>query len=345
MEWIPCEELTGTLGNREGHCATSLREIETKEEWVLCVGGYCEGERDALVIGSKVHQLPQLHWITLSSDTSWFECDGASLTRITDTSAYVFGGLDAAMDRTNRIIELSLHHTENENESKSENSPLLNTREVQTTGDIPLPRTQHSAAATGTNFIIFGGETDSAEQTNELYVLNINTLIWKHIRTTTIAPTPRLLSGPLLFLSSFICVLYGGAHFVKGDIKSLDDVWICDFSRENVWTKIENNSEDNIFPRSNGHAGGVFRKKDGNIAVFVGGKDAAEGCDKVKQIQEINADKNCFHLNMVDPILNGIDGPHWRYTPAVVETPSGLLLLGGQCRHPQDVAAFLLKSM
>ncbi|KEG15343.1 hypothetical protein DQ04_00101100 [Trypanosoma grayi] len=344
MEWVPCEEQVGTLGCREGHCATCLLESGTGEAWVLCVGGYCDGERDGAVIASKVSALPALRWVTLSRGTACFECDGASLTRAGGDAAavaYLFGGLDAAMDRCNRLVCLSLQH--------AEGGPTLSAVALQALGDIPPPRTQHSAGGTGTHLFVFGGETDDAEQNNDLYQLSLDRLVWTCVRVGPKVPPPRLLAGPLVFVSSQVCVLYGGAHFINGDIKSLDDVWALDVSSGGEWSQLRSDVDDkdggdSIFPRSNGHAGGLLRCRDGIAAVFVGGKDAAEGCDKAKQVELSNIAGGRSYLSLVEPALTGsTEGPHWRYTPAVAETRCGLVLLGGQCRHPQEVTTFLLR--
>ncbi|KAF5220734.1 putative Galactose oxidase, central domain containing protein [Trypanosoma cruzi] len=338
MEWIPCKERVGTLGAREGHCATCLLDPATGEEWVMCVGGYCEGERDGIVMISKVFPQPVLCWITVAEHLPCFECDGASLTRVGNpTEAYMFGGLDANLNRCNRLFRVGLDFTDR--------LPTLDVKDLQTTGSIPPPRTQHSAGGTATYLFVFGGEKDGADQSNDMYMLDTVTLLWKCIKTEAPVPPPRLLAGPLLFISSHVCVLYGGAHFVNGDIKSLNDVWFCDLSSACTWTQLEVNVADEnvVFPRSNGHAGGLFREEEKVTAVFVGGKDAVEGCDKVKQVCWCKSGEGLLQLRLVEPTLRCREGPHWRYTPAVVETHQGILLLGGQCRHPQDVVAFYLK--
>lgn len=338
MEWAACEEQVGTLGHREGHCAVCLPVPGTEETWVLCVGGYCDGGRDGSVIASDIALLPALRWSTIAHNTEWFECDGASLTRAGDTpAAYLFAGLDAEMELCRRLIRMTLR--------RGEDTPVLGAEELQTTGDVPSPRARHSAGATATHLFVFGGETDVAEQTNDAYLLNLGTLVWTCVKAGPSVPTPRLLAGPLVFLSPHVCVLYGGAHFMKGDIRSLSDVWCCDLSSGAEWTLLQGggDGESSLFPRSNGHGAGLFRGKDGDSVLFLGGKDVAEGCDKVKQVRRCAASGREFFTRLVVPAASGGRCPHWRYTPAVAETPRGLLLLGGHCRHPQEVAAFLLR--
>ncbi|RNF27498.1 uncharacterized protein Tco025E_00234 [Trypanosoma conorhini] len=338
MEWIPCEEQAGRLGFREGHCATCLLDPATGEEWVMCVGGYCEGERDGSAMVSKVSQLPVLCWITVADHLPCLECDGASLTRVGNApAAYMFGGLDADMNLCNRLLQVGLNF--------AKGSPSLAVEALQTTGNLPPPRTHHSAGGTAAHLLVFGGETDDAEQTNDMYMLDVTTLVWTRIKTESPVPPPRLLAGPLLFVSPQVCVIYGGAHFVSGDIKSLNDVWSCELSSASVWTQLQGSGAgvEFVFPRSNGHAGALLRGGEETSALFFGGKDAAEGCDKVKQVRWCKSGEGSLQLHLVEPTLRCTEGPHWRYTPVMVETRQGLLLLGGQCRHPQDVAAFLLK--
>ncbi|SCU68140.1 Galactose oxidase, central domain containing protein, putative [Trypanosoma equiperdum] len=340
MEWVPCTEQTGSVGCREGHCATSLQEKSTGEEWVLVVGGYCEGERDGAVMAARADGLPMLRWVRLDKpNMTWFECDGASLTHVTGDTAYFFGGLNEHMNHSNQLLCLSLHQGQQGDLS-------LDVVKVETTGDVPLPRARHSAGSAGRYFVVFGGETEDAEQNNDGYILDTDTMVWTRIPTGHQVPNPRLLAGPLVFYSPHECILYGGAHFVNGDIRSMSDVWNLHIPLGGTWFNVSygDGAPACRFPRSNGHAGGVLGRVGGEtVVVFVGGKDAAEGCDRVKQVQPPKSAEDKFHLRLVDPVLAGGEGPHWRYTPAAVDTRRGVLLLGGQCRHPQEVAAFLLK--
>nr|CCC95510.1 unnamed protein product [Trypanosoma congolense IL3000] len=341
MEWVPCTEEGGSLGIREGHCAASLTAVGGGDEWVLCVAGYCQGERDGAALAARTRDLPLLRWFQLSSPGRVvFECDGASLTRVKSCIAYFFGGLDGDMNYSNRLLGLSLH-------CGTGGAPALQAVELLTSGDVPSPRARHSAGGGENCFVVFGGETDTSEQTNDTYLLNIETFVWTRVEVTGQVPSPRLLAGPLIFLAPHLCVLYGGAYFLNGDIKSLADVWTLRTYPGSAWRPLSGlpGWEDCSFPKSNGHTGGVLSSSGGvTVAAFVGGKDSAEGCDLVKKVRLNSTMEDDLCLCLVRPALPGSEGPHWRYTAAATETVRGLLLLGGQCRHPQDVAAFLLRS-
>ncbi|KAH8616757.1 Galactose oxidase central domain [Trypanosoma vivax] len=342
MEWLPCEERVGSVGSREGHCATCLPSSDSGDEWVLCIGGYCEGQCDGAVLVSRASELPVLRWMRITDgNPTRFQRDGASLARGVGDRAYLFGGVDAEMSFSDSLIVLTLCDAQGD-------APLLQATELRATGDAPSPRARHSAGCTSTHLLVFGGETSSAAQTNDTFRLHLDTLVWQRVVTGPAVPAARLLAGPILFISEWVGVLYGGAHFANGDIKSLNDAWTLNMSGHPTWAQVGVNNTDGHsdypFPRSNGHTGGVLRCSDHHIsAVFVGGKDGCEGCDLVKEVRLDDGNEGNLRLQLVQPVLAGGLGPHWRYTPAAVETPRGLLLLGGQCRHPQEVAAFILR--
>lgn len=133
------------------------------------------------------------------------------------------------------------------------------------------------------------------------------------------------------------------------------------------------------FPRCNGHRGCLVGRLSTSsaaaaaAAVFIGGKDIHTGDNRVRVVRYA-AGQDTFTFELETPEDDGDDGdaaggeasddssddeeedpaeevnvnsllrhPHWRYTPAVVEVPGGLLVVGGQCRHPQRPSAYLLQ--
>lgn len=310
------------------------------------------------------------------------ECDGASLTRVRADKAILFGGLDAAMDRCNTTYQLQLQHQSSLSFSSSSKCVwccVLTTLNV--TGEVPAPRSRHGATSdydpanllsgsanvvthdggcgavcepTGTEeggrLYIFAGETDTEEQTNELYVFDTITAVWRRVHATppSLRPAPRFNALVAPFLTAEVFVVYGGAYFTADGLASRGDVWLFDTTRQS-WSPLAAPTHA-AWPRSNGHVGGRLPGGPcGREVVFVGGKDVATGCDAVRRVclmdspaGSLTATAKRVRLEVCVADAAG-EVPHWRYTAAAVETRAGLLLLAGQCRHPQPVSAYLLR--
>ncbi|GET90083.1 hypothetical protein, conserved [Leishmania tarentolae] len=378
------------LNRREGHCAAVVYPLtpidvvteSPRESWVLVCGGYSNGSVSATPLVTRTALLPALQWMRLPPVDA-LECDGATLTTVVSAAgaeamlttstaapissytcttaapaAYLFGGLGADMNRRNTLYAVTLH-------VDADTLPVMvQVSEVHCTGTLPEARVRHGAGGHAGRLYIFGGETDTQEQSSDLYVCDVEVGLWRVLASPSSrpSPAPRLLSLSLLFVAPTTFVLYGGAHFVDGDIRSFADVWRFDLATE-AWTVVVSPQPEDgapeegewrpdvpqrVLPPSNGHAGGVFALRLSDsitymCAAFLGGKNISEGNDAVKLI--------CFHLQAntmeahtrcaTPAVVNG-KLPHWRYTPAVVSTEKGLLLLAGQCRHPQTPSAFLL---
>lgn len=358
------------LSAREGHCAallqlplsTDVRHenasrikdcVMEREAWVLVCGGYSNGELTGVPMIAATSTLPALHWRPLPYHPI-LECDGASLTTVMShtmppfsssfagLTAYMFGGLDAELERRSDLYAISL-------EAGADPAGVPTAVRVETihaTGEPPTARCRHGAGASNGCLYIFGGETEEAEQTNDFFVCCIATGVWRRLASPLLSasfPSPRLLCLSLVFVAADRVVLYGGAHFVGGVVQSFGDVWWFDVVREQ-WHRIETPPG---WPGSNGHIGAAVRRMDGDgkpttTAVFVGGKDTFEGCNALRLV---NYDETSHHfeLSMTTPTAGPSgQGPHWRYMPAAVMTSMGLLLLAGQCRHPQRPSSFLL---
>lgn len=61
--------------------------------------------------------------------------------------------------------------------------------EVQASGTIPAPRAFHTACRYENKIFIFGGANSRGEPRNELFALNISTLLWEQLATSGTAPT------------------------------------------------------------------------------------------------------------------------------------------------------------
>lgn len=381
MKWVKCRPDAELLGQREGHCAAVLVVTQAGEDggsttdhrYVLVFGGYGDGPLSTgEPILSPVDRLPQLNWRALPYQKP-LECDGASLTATDDAhEALLFGGLDLELERRNTLFAVRLSSTsESVLHPPQDDVPRLILTALSVAGDVPSPRCRHGAGFSQGVLYIFGGETDTEEQSNDLYTFTKETCVWRRVGgtgcTASSVPSPRLLSLSLVFVAPSVMIMYGGSRFVDGHMESLDDVWVFNPATEQ-W-RLESSG---WWPRCNGHRGGRLSSK----AFFVGGKDSSTGDDRVRGVC-YSADTGGLEFALETPGDAAPDGPgggghaeegappaapgeeeegeeeemainsrvahpHWRYTPAMVEVPSGLLLLGGQCRHPQQPAAYLL---
>lgn len=367
------------LNRREGHCAAVLCEADTTDagaSWVVVCGGYTKGIVAAAPLVAPVALLPALQWRELPV-VAEFECDGASLTTVDaeETSgvpsaptvchsgaasvAYLFGGFDSEVELRNTLYAVTLTGEKSGGNEPSRIPSLVSVTALATTGTVPLPRARHGAGGSRGRLYIFGGETATQEQTSELYVCDVRSGVWRLVETAASCPAPRLLSLSLVFVTPTTFVFYGGSHFVQGAVQSFRDAWSFDVDSE-VWTQVAADAEDSGLPRSNGHVGGAVLlprtatetgcSSGSNAplpfpcAVFVGGKNISEGDDRMKLIRFCPATR-AFEIRVEDalPAVNTASVPHWRYTPALVATEKGLLLLAGQCRHAQVPSSFLLR--
>lgn len=63
---------------------------------------------------------------------------------------------------------------------------------VETTGQQPQGRLQHSSVLYQRKIFIFGGEPDRSHQLNDLYQLSIDTQQWSKLAPTGTTPSPRV---------------------------------------------------------------------------------------------------------------------------------------------------------
>lgn len=336
MKWIPCPTDNDLLGESEGHCATTLTAVDggvDADTYVVVLGGYHDGELRGNPLVTSATALPILSWTELAYHEH-AECDGATLTAVRPSEALLFGGLDADMDRRNRTFSVQLTVS-------SEGQLAMQCVELTgVTGSVPSPRSRHGAGFSEGQLFIMGGETDAEEQCSDVYCLQVDNLVWRRIIFPAGSPTPapRLMSVPLVSLQPHAFVVYGGCYYnARAEVVSLSDAWVCEPDAPR-WRAIACGADS--LPECNGHAGG---RLNATTAVFLGGKDISTGDDRVKIVTYDGA-SGTYQSAMACPVVEaGVDGPHWRYAAVAVETPNSLMLIGGQCRHPQRPSVFLLR--
>jgi len=111
---------------------------------------------------------------------------------------YIFGGFDGLQEK----FDLQIF-----------NPVTLEWKKKPTTGEIPVSRTNHGAAAIGDFMYVYGGllrdDTATLSLSDELYCLNTRTLNWTLVQTRGQKP-PKLSAHKLVSIGKFL-YLFGGA--------------------------------------------------------------------------------------------------------------------------------------
>lgn len=333
MEWsaLSCAS-ADLLGEREGHCSAILTSDIGNLNCVVVVGGYGEGEVPSTVIASPVSielDAAALQWQHVADDDI-FAKDGATLTSVTPSLAFLFGGLNSSTERTNQAALVSIH-------GSAENLSLK-WKEIQLAGDVPSSRFRHSAVRGNSSIFIFGGDTnEDGNASNELYCIQLETFQCTRVATTgSSAPRPRFASAMVYTrcLRRDLLILFGGAFFeARGKQTSWSDMYAFDIASSTFTELVLPN--DAKLPRCNGHVGFSFTpaESDDGVVGFFGGKDFDEGSDLI--IRVVNGTRV--------EVLPPVDGaPHWTYGASCVMLAGSMLVLAGQCRHPSSNSTYRL---
>ena len=118
-----------------------------------------------------------------------------------------------------------------------DNREFKSWKRVETTGDVPPPRSGHAVVAYGDYMILFGG-IDFAEEAayNDLYTLDLKTLEWKYIGEAGSEILPRnshclgIMDGPTGTNDKYL-VVYGGASPEQGVFDEIFYALIPEFSQ------------------------------------------------------------------------------------------------------------------
>ena len=95
-------------------------------------------------------------------------------------------------------------------------------------GSIPSPRKSHVSTIIGNTVWLYGGfGSNDSIPLDELYELNMSTLIWTHVQTGN--PKPQVPSACSLNVITQDQLLLHGGVTVTPDKKTLSDTWILDF--------------------------------------------------------------------------------------------------------------------
>jgi len=113
-------------------------------------------------------------------------------------------------------------------------------------GDLPAPRSNHSAAVAGNKFYIFGGSigdnVDRYTVTNDFYCFDTTTMTWSKIITDS-EPSKRV--GHVMTAIGSYIYLFGGGVWGKqtGWTQQYNDMYVFD-TKESKWTLVPLKNED-----------------------------------------------------------------------------------------------------
>jgi hypothetical protein len=100
-----------------------------------------------------------------------------------------------------------------------------------TTGTAPSARGLHTCALLPNcnKIVLFGGAAQDGNMSNEVFILDTKSWVWKKVKTEGVAPAPRA-SPCLVALDEMTCLVYGGASRTdQGGLHGCSDTWLLEF--------------------------------------------------------------------------------------------------------------------
>eukprot|EP00249_Psilotum_nudum_P002665 c15789_g2_i1 orf=215-2338(-) len=104
---------------------------------------------------------------------------------------------------------------------------------VETKGEVPVSRTGQSVCRAGSVLLLFGGEGAKGQKLNDLYMLDLNSLMWLPLQATGSVPCPRSKHVAAMHGNQFLLV-FGGAS----KSRALNDLYALDFETME-WSQIK----------------------------------------------------------------------------------------------------------
>jgi hypothetical protein len=104
-------------------------------------------------------------------------------------------------------------------------------KEIKTSGSIPEPRTDHASCMVGNQMAIIGGVTSQNVYLNDIFLLDLGTMIWSTIKTHGEAPSPR--TGHDIAFHKDTIFLLGGHEEARKEVTKL---YCLDFKTQ-TWRK------------------------------------------------------------------------------------------------------------
>ncbi|KAF1315117.1 Kelch repeat-containing protein, partial [Globisporangium splendens] len=138
------------------------------------------------------------------------------------------------------------------------NIDLMEWRKIHATGEIPVPRANHSSAVVGEQVLVFGG-WDGQKRLNDIHILDTNTFTWS--RADVKAPLPHPRAGMTFSCHRDRIFLFGGSG---PSAKCYNDLHIYEPS-EKVWIETLQLPADD--DRGSVHGGGIQENEMGGVTL------------------------------------------------------------------------------
>ncbi|KAB1211042.1 Acyl-CoA-binding domain-containing protein 4 [Morella rubra] len=137
---------------------------------------------------------------------------------------------------------------------------------VETSGKVPAACGGHSATLVGSRVIVFGGEDKSRRLSNDVHVLDLETMTWDLLQATQKPPGPRFDHTAAVHAERYLLIFGGCSHSVFFNDLHVLDLQTMEWSQPEV--------QGDLVTARAGHAGITF---DDDWYV-VGGGDNRSGC-------------------------------------------------------------------
>lgn len=200
----------------------------SSDEFLIFGGEFYEGSAVVIYNDTYRFNIKKKEWRVLDSPTIAPPPRCSHQCVATRDAIYLFGGEFATIHQFYHFRDLWRY------------VPKINVwTEVTTTGMAPSARSGHRMVNVKNHIVLFGGFHDTVRETryfNDMYVLNLTSLVWRKIVVpgTVSVPCPR--SGVLLGASEQTLIMAGGYRKTKDSERcakggALRDAWSLDINR------------------------------------------------------------------------------------------------------------------
>uniref|UniRef100_A0A0E0K728 Acyl-CoA-binding domain-containing protein n=1 Tax=Oryza punctata TaxID=4537 RepID=A0A0E0K728_ORYPU len=141
---------------------------------------------------------------------------------------------------------------------------------VDTYGKVPISRGGQSVSLVGSRLIMFGGEDNKRQLLNDLYILDLETMMWEEVKTGKGGPAPRYDHSAAVYADQYLLIFGGSSHST-----CFSDLYLLDLQTME-WSQPDTQGA-HINPRS-GHAGTMI---DENWYIVGGGDNASGSTDTI----------------------------------------------------------------
>ncbi|KAI8055013.1 hypothetical protein BDF22DRAFT_774527 [Syncephalis plumigaleata] len=171
-------------------------------------GGDIPNEQNGNINGGSIQANRESGHVWNSQDGSWSQIPKPDVNVSAHTLSYVssgnilvlMGGDENNPDGIRKINKLDAVHVF---------SPSNNTWRVQnTSGEVPEPRSGHTASVSGDNIIIYGGSNENGTVYNDVSVLNTKSWTWRKPKIENL-PRGHAYSSAVLVGNTYMFIMFG----------------------------------------------------------------------------------------------------------------------------------------